>query len=301
MTESLTPLDASAILGAGGDRAAAVSTEDGVRWHVDVKGDGPEMLLVHGTGASSHSFRDLVPILAERFTVIIPDLPGHGRSVAPRGFDSSLPGMASALDRLMRVLRRKPRVAVGHSAGAAILTRMTIDGLLAPALLVGLAAALAPLAGFERRVFPPTARVLAAAAQLFSLRLTERSVVEGLLASTGSVLPDAGLEHYTRLFAQPQHVSAVLAMMAHWDVAPLFVDLRRLETPLVLIAGRADRAVSLSHQEAVLRRAPSATLQVVDGVGHLLHEERPGVIAGMLLREADFALGRGRQLGLGAA
>ena len=49
----------------------------GLRWHVQVMGTGPVALLVHGMGASSHSWRDVAPLLASRFTVIIPDLPGH--------------------------------------------------------------------------------------------------------------------------------------------------------------------------------------------------------------------------------
>ena len=55
----------------------------GLRWHVQVAGDGPVLLLLHGTGAATHSWRDLLPLLAERFTVVAPDLPGHGRSDGP--------------------------------------------------------------------------------------------------------------------------------------------------------------------------------------------------------------------------
>ena len=50
----------------------------GLRWHVQQMGEGPPILLIHGTGASTHSWRDLAPLLAERFTVIAADLPGHG-------------------------------------------------------------------------------------------------------------------------------------------------------------------------------------------------------------------------------
>ena len=105
----------------------------GLRWHVQIAGSGPALLLVHGTGASTHSFRDLLPLLAQRFTVVAPDLPGHGfttRPADPAGF--SLPGMAAGVAALLRVLDVAPAVAVGHSAGAAILCRMCVDGALAP-------------------------------------------------------------------------------------------------------------------------------------------------------------------------
>ena len=55
----------------------------GLRWHVQVMGEGPVVLLIHGTGASTHSFRALAPLLAPHFTVVVPDLPGHGFTDAP--------------------------------------------------------------------------------------------------------------------------------------------------------------------------------------------------------------------------
>ena len=53
---------------------------DRVRFHVQVAGSGPVLLLLHGTGASTHSWRKLLPLLHEQFTVVVPDLPGHGFS-----------------------------------------------------------------------------------------------------------------------------------------------------------------------------------------------------------------------------
>jgi magnesium chelatase accessory protein len=258
-----------------------------VRWHVEVTGSGPALVLVHGTGSSGHSFRDIVPILAERFTVVVPDLPGHGRSTMSARFAPSLPRMAASLARLLRSLELTPSVAVGHSAGAAVVARMTIDGLIAPRLIVGLAAALVPLRGLERKVFPEAARILSAAADVFSFRIKERNLVRLLLASTGSYLEDAGVEHYAKLFASPEHVSAVLSMMAEWDLTPLFRDLAALETPLLLLAGEDDRAIPLAQQQMVVSRVSSARLEVLRGVGHLLHEEHPATVASSILREAD--------------
>lgn len=55
----------------------------GLRWHVQQMGRGPVLLLLHGTGASTHSWRALMPLLAAEFTVVAPDLPGHGFTSAP--------------------------------------------------------------------------------------------------------------------------------------------------------------------------------------------------------------------------
>src|SRR3954470_13494112 len=89
----------------------------GLRWHVQRMGQGPQLLLVHGTGAATHSWRGLAPLLARRFTVVAPDLPGHGFTEAPSPDRLSLPGMVAALDGLLRALDVSPALAVGHSAG----------------------------------------------------------------------------------------------------------------------------------------------------------------------------------------
>ena len=65
----------------------------GLRWHVQSLGDtGPVILLLHGTGAATHSWAGLAPLLATRFRVVAPDLPGHGFSGAAVGAGMSLPG-----------------------------------------------------------------------------------------------------------------------------------------------------------------------------------------------------------------
>ena len=69
--------------------ASRFVTVGAMRWHVQVMGSGPVLLLLHGTGASSHSWRDLAPRLARHFTVLAPDLPGHGFSAQPAAEASS--------------------------------------------------------------------------------------------------------------------------------------------------------------------------------------------------------------------
>jgi magnesium chelatase accessory protein len=262
----------------------------GIRWHVQVMGSGPTMLLVHGTGASSHSFRDLMPLLAERYTVVVPDLPGHAISTAPPLFEPSLPATAAALDELLEALQMTPTVAVGHSAGAALIARMTLDRAIAPQLLVGLGAALVPFRGVARAIFPPTARFLAhtsLAARLIALRARDGNNVARVLAGTGSALDERGVELYRRLTARPGHIAAVLAMMASWDLEPLYAELPDLDTRFLLVAGERDRAVPLSQQREIADRAPGARIVVVPGTGHLVHEEAPARVARLILDEGD--------------
>jgi magnesium chelatase accessory protein len=264
----------------------------GLRWHVQVAGTGPVLLLVHGTGAATHSWRDLLPLLARHFTVVAPDLPGHGFTERPRAEGLSLPGMARGVTALLRAFGLSPSLAVGHSAGAAVIARMTLDGGMAPRALVGLNAALLPFEGIAGQVFSPIARLLAgipAVPWFFARRAGDRSLVERLLRDTGSSLDARGVELYGRLIRQPGHVAAALGMMAHWELRPLLRDLRKLAVPLVLVVGGHDRTVPPSDARRLRAAVPGLRIIDLPELGHLAHEERPAEVAGILARLAEEA------------
>ena len=82
-------------------------------------GGGPVVLLVHGMAGSSATWRYVLPALAERYTVVAPDLPGHGRSAKPRG-DYSLGAYASSLRDLLVALGHERATVVGQSLGGGI-------------------------------------------------------------------------------------------------------------------------------------------------------------------------------------
>jgi hypothetical protein len=85
-------------------------------WHVQTMGQGPVLLLAHGTGASTHSWRDLMPSLARHFTIVAPDLQGHGFTGTPRASGITLHGMAAGLGALLQVLIDPAWVILNHAA-----------------------------------------------------------------------------------------------------------------------------------------------------------------------------------------
>lgn len=254
----------------------------GIRWHVQVAGTGPPLLLLHGTGASTHSWAGLLPMLAERYTVIAPDLPGQGFTSLTGRRDLSITGMSRALRTLLDALSVEPQIAVGHSAGAAIATRMSLDGQLNPQSIVALNGAFIPFGGVVTRLFSPLAKLLTLnpiVPQIFAWSASDRSSVERLLKSTGSVIPETSLALYQRLFASPPHVSATLNMMASWDLETLLRDLPRLKPPLLLVIGENDLTVSPDDAHLIARLVPSSRTIRLPGLGHLAHEENPVRIA----------------------
>ena len=82
-------------------------------------GEGPVLVLVHGIASASEAWREVLPWLAQRFTVLAPDLLGHGQSAKPRG-DYSLGAYASGIRDLMVALGYDRATFVGHSLGGGV-------------------------------------------------------------------------------------------------------------------------------------------------------------------------------------
>jgi magnesium chelatase accessory protein len=285
----------------GGDwpnRAASRFVEAaGLRWHVQRMGEGPPLLLIHGTGAATHSWRGSMPFLAEHFAVIAPDLPGHGFTQSPSPQRLSLPGMASDVGQLVRALDVKPEIAVGHSAGAAILARMCLDGRIAPRLLVSLNGAFMPFGGVANHLLSPLAKLLVMnpfVPRLFAWQASTAGAVERLIQNTGSTIDAPGIALYRKLVSSPAHVAAALRMMANWRLEPLLHDLPRLTTPLVLVAAANDRSISPDITRQLREIVSQAAIELVPGLGHLAHEEQPQLIADLIMRYAAQTAGAGQ-------
>jgi magnesium chelatase accessory protein len=262
----------------------------GIDWHVQEAGEGPVLLLLHGTGAATHSWRDMLHPLAQHFRVIAVDLPGHGftRGRPPNGL--TMPGIARALAGLLAELKAEPALIVGHSAGAAIAIRMVVDGLAKPSALIGIAPALLPFPGIAQHLFPTMAKLLFVnpfAPQIFASVARGQGAVERFLAkSTGSTIDAAGVSAYAKLFATSAHCAGAIGMMADWDLVPLKRDLPKLAVPMLILHGEKDAAIPLSGALESVSLITNCGLEVLPGLGHLAHEEAPTLVANHILHFA---------------
>lgn len=261
----------------------------GFQWHVQVFGQGPPLLLLHGTGASTHSWRQIAPYLADRFTLVIPDLPGHGFTSKPPAHAYTLPGMAMAVGQLMSALGITPNIVSGHSAGAAVAIRMALDKILTPQVIVSVNGALLPFQGLAGHIFSPLAKLMCLnpfIPRLFAWRALDRMAVDRLLAGTGSVTTPEDIELYGRLFSSPSHCAAALGMMARWELDTFARDLPQLITPLCLIAAARDRAIPPSDAEIVRALVKGSQVAMLPDAGHLAHEEKPAAVADIIIAVA---------------
>ena len=255
------------------------------RWHVQVLGgDGPELLLLHGAGGATHSWRALATQL-QGYRLILPDLPGQGFSRAGRRDRFGLGAMAADLAALCAHQGWQPAALIGHSAGAAI--ALELAGLLPapPRAVVGINAALAPFDGLAGWLFPLMARAMATspfAAPAVAWMASQPGQVDRLLASTGSNIDARGRALYRALAGRTAHVDGTLAMMAAWRLQPLIARMPEITLPVLLVAGANDGAVPPRVSAAAARRLPGAEFVQLPGLGHLAHEEDAPAVAAVL-------------------
>ncbi len=247
------------------------------------------VLLLHGTGASTHSWRHLIPLLRDHYTVIAIDFPGHGFTSMPHDSDVatlfSISGMTAGVAELLTQIQLKPDIVVGHSAGAAVACTLTLNGHFQPQHLVSLNGALLPLDGVSGQIFSPLAKVLTKAPwvpELFAWQAARPSVLQKLLQGTGSKLDSEGTKLYQTLISNPSHAQAALHMMAYWDLHTFWGRLRTLQDPLTLIVGSQDWIVPPSVAYRVAETLPHLRSQDIislPNLGHLAHEEQAQWVA----------------------
>lgn len=258
------------------------------RWHVQEAGTGPTLLLLHGAGASTHSWRDVFPLLSQRFRVIALDLPGQGFTRLGTRTRCGLDAMAEDLAALLERIGAAPDAVIGHSAGAALGARLILDG-------AGPAPAFAPINGAFQKfpglagvLFPLFARLLSAnpfSGSMLAGFASAPGGVRRLLESTGGPpIDERGVALYQRLIADPAHVDATLSMMAQWDLTRLIDDLPRLEARSLFLVGSRDGAVPASVSEEAAAQVAGADLQRFPDLGHLAHEQRPAEMAAAIER-----------------
>ncbi|MFN5700543.1 MAG: alpha/beta fold hydrolase BchO [Betaproteobacteria bacterium] len=284
-----------------------------LRWHVQrllpppsaTAAARPQRLwLLHGTGASTHTWRDAAPILAQHHEVISVDLPGHAFTRGAVDDDLTLPGMARALIALQAALSAEEQpgpassataggaparadIWIGHSAGAAVALQVM---LLQPSVVrevISLNGALLPWGGRAASLFMPVARALATnpgTTRFFVWNARRPGTVDLLLRDTGSVIDERGHRLYERLAHNELHLRAVLRMMAQWELEPFARELPRLQGRVTLISSAQDGTVPPSISARAAALIPGSKLIALPRWGHLGHEEAPAEWASLVLQ-----------------
>jgi magnesium chelatase accessory protein len=252
------------------------------RWHVQEAGTGPTILLLHGAGGATQSWRGLFPLLQADFHVIAIDLPGQGFSQSGARQRLGLRPMAEDIAGLIRTQGWTIDAIVGHSAGVALALQIMDDGTVGDIPVVGLNGALSPFKGVAGWIFPVMAKLLAATpftADFVAATASSPRSVAKLITGTGSQLDAEGIALYQRLVQDRSHVDGTLAMMSQWDLDPLLARLPRIGSRILLMTGSRDGTVPPDTSRRAADQLPNAVHETIDGLGHLMHEEDPEPVA----------------------
>jgi magnesium chelatase accessory protein len=260
----------------------------GSEWHVQMMESGPVCVLIHGTGAATHSWRDMMPLLAKQYTVVAMDLPGHGFTKGS-GQRPTLEGMATSVAALLDEIKLAPALVVGHSAGVAIGAQLLLDRKW-QIPLIGFTPALMPFPGLAARLFPQLAKMLFTnpfVSIIFSrMAQAPGQTAKFLARATGSNIDAAGAKYYTRLFSKSGHCDGAIRMMANWRLENLRDNLSKLTSPTLLIRASQDSAIPKVAVEDAAALIPQCTLEVMEKLGHLAHEEDPKLATDIITRFA---------------
>jgi pimeloyl-ACP methyl ester carboxylesterase len=255
-------------------------------------GEGPVVLLVHGMAGSSATWKHVIPALARRFTVIAPDLLGHGESGKPRRGEYSLGAHANFLRDFLQVLGHKRATFVGQSLGGGIVMQLAYQfpercerlvlvgsGGLGREVNVLLRALTVPGAEY---VFPlvctPYARDAGAlvASWFYRVGLRVAPFIEEVWRSYTS-LADADTR---RAFFRTLRAVVDLGGQAVTATDRLYLS---ANVPTLIIWGAEDRFIPVRHAMAAHEAMPGSRLEVFDEVGHFPHCEAPERFAEVLV------------------
>ena len=254
---------------------------NGVKLHYLTSGQGPAVILLHGYAETSRMWKPLIPRLAERFTVIAPDLPGIGDSeISTRGLD--MKSAANSVHALAKSLGVERARVVGHDIGLMVAYAYAAQFPSEVEKLVLMDAFLPGVAGWEAiyndpglwhfRFNGPTPEAL--------VKGRERTYFEhywnDFAADKTRSIPEADRAAYAAAYARPGRMRAGWAyFIAFPQTAKDFEAFSRtqLTMPILSVGGEKANGTALGEQAKLV--GSDVTIVVLEDAGHWLMEERP--------------------------
>lgn len=248
-----------------------------------IAGSGPAVLLLHGIGDSSAAWERLIPELAAHYTVIAPDLLGHGESAKPRA-DYSVAAYANGMRDLLDVLDVESATVVGHSLGGGVAAQfayqypercdrlvLVASGGVGPE--VNPALRLASLPGSELALWPLRFPITRPVAWVFTELLQRSGTDIGLdahnLRRVVNNMPDV---------ESRGAFSRTLRSVVDWRGQVVTMRDRAYLTdgiPVMLIWGTRDAVIPVEHAPLALAAVPEARLELFEDAGHFPHHSDP--------------------------
>ncbi|WP_084113223.1 alpha/beta fold hydrolase [Belnapia moabensis] len=273
-------------------------TVDGVRLHYTDSGRGQPILLIHGNAVSGEDYETsgLAAQLRERHRVIIIDRPGFGHSERPHGRLWTAMEQGALLRQAMHQIGVERPVVVGHSWGAIVALSLAVQH---PAEAAGLVL----LSGYYHWTLrPDVLLVVPGAVPVLGdlLRYTVSPLLGRLLMpllkrgmfSPAPIPARFRTEYSDAMALRPSQIRATSSDGALMIPGALHLrgDYATLPMPVAILAGQGDKVVFAKRARQLHAEIPGSTLEVLPGVGHMVHHSAPDDVAAAIERIAAAAL-----------
>jgi pimeloyl-ACP methyl ester carboxylesterase len=276
----------------GGGESRFLTLASGAVVHVRDTGGSegqPQMILLHGSNASLHTWEPLVARLRTDWRILRIDLPGHGLTGAtPTGrYDTE--EYIATVDEVATAMGMQRFILGGNSMGGGVSWRYALahpDRV--QALLLLDAGGMPPRAGDP----PPRSNIgfrimRSSVGRWLGMQITPRSLIEQSLrqsVSNQAAVTDADVDRYWELLRFPGNREATMIRFARGWSAEGADDARRITVPALVLFGAEDRIINPSAAESFAERLPNDEVVMLPGIGHLPMEEAPDATATAIRR-----------------
>jgi pimeloyl-ACP methyl ester carboxylesterase len=258
------------------------ATVEGATVHYLTAGHGPAVILLHGYTQTSRMWRPIIPLLASKFTVIAPDLPGIGDSSIPADKDIGMITAARQIHELVRSQKIEKARVVGHDIGLMVAYAYAAQFPNETEKLAVMDAFLPGVPGWEPIYNSPNVWHFRFNGEYPEKLVQGRETIyfeyfwNVLAADTTRSLPEADRKAYVEAYSQPGRMHAGWAYFASWpQLAKDFAQLAqtKLKMPVLSIGGEKSLGNELAAQMKLV--ADNVTVVVLKDAGHWISEERP--------------------------
>lgn len=225
-------------------------------------GQGKTVLLLHGWGDSSATFKQLANDLSQDYQLLIPDLPGFGGTQRPPE-DWGLDEYAQFVGHFLKKIDVNPYAVAGHSNGGAIAIEATANKLIDPKKLILLASAGIRM---PKQALKLTARVGKAVTAPLPKHVKHKIKKRYYDAIGSEALDLPELEPvFRKVVGQDVQASA-----------------KKIKLPTLIIYGSDDEAAPPIYGDIFHEAIKDSKLELIDGPGHFIHQEEPERVAGFI-------------------
>lgn len=254
-------------------------------------GAGPVLLLVHGMGGGYENWREVIDPLARRYTVVAPDLPGHGAS-APGNGDYSIGAHAVGLRDLLLALGHERATLVGHSLGGGVAMQMAYQfPELAERLVLVSSGGLGPEVSLILRAAALPGSELWITATARTASWAGATVGRGLAKVGLRPAPDVAevARGYASLVDRGRRAAFLSTLRSVISVSGQRIDASdrfhlAAGIPVMIVWGARDPIIPVSHGESAHAAIAGSRLEVFSGVGHIPQLEAPARFVTVLER-----------------